>query len=230
MMKVKDGISNGNLYLHHKKGHRVPISVRTVPYKIGDDIYGVEIFTNKMTRDFSLEQRYINKNTNLYDPLTKLLNREFLKNHLKKKLDSTNKNYALWFLDLDGFKEINDKHGHLFGDKVLITLSKTLVSNTNQDEFVIRFGGDEFLVFVDAVNENEAYNKALKLQMLINNTYIRTNRMRINVSIGIQMVDKSRNLDEIINESDSAMYVAKNSNINEICFYKWLIKNMMKYK
>lgn len=103
---------------------------------------------------------------------------------------------------------------------MLITLSNTLVSNTNPDEFVIRFGGDEFLVFVDAVNENEAYNKALKLQMLINNTYIRTNRMRINVSIGIQMVDKSRNLDEIINESDSAMYVAKNSNINEICFYK----------
>ena len=154
------------------------------------------------------------------DPLTNLSNRRSIDIQLDKFIASTVRHNfygAVLLLDLDEFKYINDKYGHVTGDKVLVEVANRLRSRVRLDEVVGRLGGDEFILLINNLDTNEhaARNAALRiaeqfvtlLSMPIN---LNGTELSIGVSIGVRIVG----LDEIeaesaIMDADLAMYSAK---------------------
>ena len=152
-----------------------------------------------------------------YDHLTGLPNRMFLMEHLELGLNlSIRNNYkcALFFIDLDGFKPINDEYGHEAGDEFLIQISNRMKEALRESDVLARLGGDEFVtVLYDIHNDHsQALTVAEKLLSILSDTYlIKDNEIRASGSIGICFFpdDQHMNVDKIISCADEAMYKAK---------------------
>ena len=119
---------------------------------------------------------------------------------------------ALFFIDLDQFKPINDQHGHEMGDAVLKRVSERLKSCVRQSDLVCRLGGDEFVVLTPDYKDQET-TRVMAEQMCdaIAKPYvIGDKQLTLGASIGIaHYPDDGRSIDELISHSDSAMYRAK---------------------
>jgi diguanylate cyclase (GGDEF)-like protein/PAS domain S-box-containing protein len=151
-----------------------------------------------------------------HDPLTNLANRtlfiEFLTKAVKQYHRNEQYKFALLFLDLDGFKLVNDSLGHLEGDKLLIAISERLRQVIRDSDMLSRFGGDEFCIlmecFTDEVQVIELanrINRALAKPFMLNNESVITN-----ASIGIVLASKELiDAQEYLRDADSAMYHAK---------------------
>lgn len=164
-----------------------------------------------------------------YDPLTELPNRQLLADRLSQALQRANRGrdyVALLFLDLDGFKDVNDKHGHAVGDILLTEVASRLKTCIRGDDTVARMGGDEFTIILGALNNKEAAEKAAaqvakKVIHSLNETFhIEDNAIRIGTSIGIALYPDDANQDEaLVKMADTAMYHAKTSGKNDYQFY-----------
>ena len=154
------------------------------------------------------------------DPLTQLANRRLVSKHLQKIIAGIvrHKVYgALLLLDLDGFKPINDAHGHDAGDAVLIEIAKRLQSISRSEDIVGRLGGDEFVVLINYldVDKQIAQDKASRIsQKLINRVsepfYFNEKTLYVGASVGIRLLGiEELNADIAISEADIAMYRAK---------------------
>ncbi len=156
------------------------------------------------------------------DPLTQLSNRRHLLSHLKRVIASCSRHKiygALLVIDLDGFKLINDIHGHDAGDAVLVEIANRLRSSIRSEDVASRLGGDEFVVLIDHLDTDEqlARDKALFIaDKLINvaNTPIAFNDMNLQVgaSAGISLIRfEPVEAELVIRQADVAMYRSKNS-------------------
>lgn len=148
-----------------------------------------------------------------HDALTKLPNRSALADRLEQQLQGERRG-ALLFIDLDGFKPVNDQLGHEAGDQALITIAKRLTTHLGPTDFVGRLGGDEFVVILDQANTvDQAMSGAQALVELIsqpmpllNGSEIRT----LGASIGVVLIPASGHTQtEILTAADDAMYTAK---------------------
>jgi diguanylate cyclase (GGDEF)-like protein len=152
---------------------------------------------------------------NRIDPLTGVANRAGIERHVKLVLDHcrTNKKaYSFALLDLDGFKEVNDRHGHQAGDAALISFAQRLSAVLGSQTFVGRLGGDEFVV----VSASETAMLALLLhrlnENLVERPIVHANRaLKIGASFGIQPILPITTFDDLHRLADSAMYAAKQS-------------------
>ncbi len=153
----------------------------------------------------------------LNDPLTKLPNRYFLKQHLVKVLEEREKN-AFLFLDLDFFKNINDLYGHSVGDIVIQEAAERFKACIAKHEFISRVGGDEFVIVTTSsqcVILSERLIQSLYAPFNINNE-----QFTLGVSIGIAIAPQDgENFEELFKNADTAMYVAKSSGKNRYAFY-----------
>ncbi|WP_417228440.1 EAL domain-containing protein [Amphritea sp.] len=156
-----------------------------------------------------------------YDPLTSLPNRIFLADRLRQamiKCEKDHKLLAVAYLDLDGFKFINDIHGHETGDELLITISKRMSDVIRGDDILARIGGDEFMVVLtglenldDCVHVLERLLKASSTPFRIANTIIKTS-----ASIGVTLYPTDRSdADLLMRHADQAMYLAKQHGKNQ---------------
>lgn len=220
----KSRINQAKLYLHHKQGYRIPVNVKTIPYidETTQKQNGIEIFSD--LREESLvnqENRKLKKSVST-DELTQIFNRRFMDYQLNTSINEyrTFKTpLALLFLDLDHFKEVNDKYGHDVGDLVLKTIAKTLVFNIKQNDFVGRFGGEEFIVLLRDVSVEEMRLVAEKLRSLISKTTIKVSdeqQIEVTVSIGCSYYRETMTKDDLIKEADTFMYKAKNTGRNKV--------------
>ena len=141
---------------------------------------------------------------------------------------------ALLFLDLDNFKPLNDKHGHSVGDLLLAQVASRLIACVRRVDTVARFGGDEFVVLMTDVTNDESLAKAyaqsvaekirLSLAMpyeisVVQGKEQKTVTHTCSASIGgLVFGDESDSTDELLQKADSAMYRAKESGRNRICF------------
>ncbi|MGH4121030.1 EAL domain-containing protein [Clostridium sp.] len=149
-----------------------------------------------------------------YDELTKLPNRTFFMHKLKHELkmakiqDSMG---AVFFIDLDNFKNINDTMGHDYGDKLLIYLARQMEGLINKKDTMCRLGGDEFILLHPYNNEDEVESYARALLGLFDNFFeIDNKQMYITASIGVAIYPKDGNdTSTIMKNADSAMYKAK---------------------
>ena len=153
-----------------------------------------------------------------YDSLTGLPNRQFFEMYLHQLMKSANSEsiFYLIFLDLDGFKQINDTHGHDVGDRLLRQVAKRLRHTLRKNDIVARFGGDEFTILL---NYHEKQNLDFILKRLIaavSQQYtLDSLSLKINVSLGVAKYPVSAlTYEGLIKKADKAMYMSKSKGSN----------------
>ncbi len=159
-----------------------------------------------------------------HDSLTNLYNREYLHMYFAEQLQKFSQKYvyvAIYYIDLDEFKNINDTLGHDAGDQVLIKASRILLRAASSDSCVYRLGGDEFLIIKGVRTIGDADKIARDIFNYFNeDVYVCDHLMHFSGSIGITIYPKdAKTMDELINNADSAMYVAKKSGRNQWYFF-----------
>jgi diguanylate cyclase len=155
----------------------------------------------------------------LHDPLTSLPNRSLFNDRLKHGLAQAKRHgwtLAVMFIDLDGFKGINDSHGHTAGDQVLRTVASRLKSMTREDDTVSRHGGDEFLyLLMELRQESDASRIAEKIIARVGEpfeleTAAEPIKVSVRCSVGISIFPRNGSTDILlIASADKAMYQAK---------------------
>ncbi len=158
------------------------------------------------------------------DSLTKLLNKNAGKQQVEQylTLHRGNLQCALLILDLDNFKEINDRYGHLFGDALLTQLSQILTSLFHSHDIVARIGGDEFMVLVRGINDRHLLaSQCHRLRDMLLHTFRGENLdLELGFSIGIALCPEHGNsYYELISKADQALYHVKAQGKNDFCFY-----------
>lgn len=174
-----------------------------------------------------------------YDPLTKLPNRRLLIDRLSQALSSSKRNGsygALMFLDLDNFKPLNDQHGHIVGDLLLVEAAERLQLCVREVDTVARLGGDEFVVLLSelpvdkATAMEQAEKVAEKIRATLAEPYILSvshegqTGVRVThhctVSIGVELFSRhAGSQDDLMERADAAMYQAKEAGRNLTRFY-----------
>jgi len=148
------------------------------------------------------------------DALTGLYNRGHLP-ALETELAAalvTGEPASLLVLDVDRFKEINDSHGHLAGDRVLIQIARTLKRNARTTDMPVRYGGDEFLVLLVGLDAEAAFALAERLRLAIAEVNVKhdSSVLRATVSVGVATADAdTQGLSALIARADNALYSAK---------------------
>jgi diguanylate cyclase (GGDEF)-like protein len=162
----------------------------------------------------------------LFDTLTKLPNRTLFmiefQNELNRAFRHKNK-VALLFIDLDGFKQVNDTYGHHIGDELLKEIGRILVATIRKNDIAARLSGDEFTVVLSEVdNIEQVVQVANKILENINeNIVLEHEVINVGASIGVSLYpDNSKELTDLIKYADSAMYKAKQNGKNSIYVYK----------
>jgi diguanylate cyclase len=158
------------------------------------------------------------------DPLTKLFNRNAFSENLKLLIDSSklrDTKLAVLFIDLDGFKSINDSHGHAIGDKVLVETAKRLSSQAEKQHCLCRWGGDEFLIALQDSEVESAREFAKQLIMVLSQPIeIEHHMLTVGATIGIAMYpEHGTNEVQLITLADTAMYVQKQTTKSDVCVF-----------
>jgi diguanylate cyclase (GGDEF)-like protein len=159
----------------------------------------------------------------LHDPLTGLPNRRLLEDRIETTLQHANRNHhkaAIMYLDLDGFKAINDTYGHAYGDEVLKTVAQRLLANSRKEDTVARLGGDEFMVVLGEVGGlSDAHGPAAKLVEAVSEPiFVNDLTLQLSTSIGISIYpDDAETVDALISIADYALYEAKRGGKNRFC-------------
>jgi len=174
-----------------------------------------------------------------YDPLTKLPNRRLLNDRLSQAMATSKRSAcygALMFLDLDNFKPLNDTHGHVVGDLLLIDAAHRLKACVREMDTVARFGGDEFVVLLSDLKADKAESAAQasliaeKIRISLSEPYRLTIKHdgetdttvehQCTASIGVALfINHEASQDDILKWADKAMYQAKEAGRNSIRFY-----------
>ncbi len=148
-----------------------------------------------------------------HDPLTDLPNRGILLDRAAQALHRARRRgvrVALLFVDLDGFKPVNDRFGHAAGDAVLVEVARRLIASTRDVDTVARLGGDEFAVLLEDVAVGEVVEISDRiLESLAAGTEVAGHRVTLGASIGIAYGDGSESGEALLRHADLAMYEAK---------------------
>lgn len=148
------------------------------------------------------------------DPLTDVLNRRGFERELVRSLAYVKRygtSAALVYLDLDGFKPVNDRHGHAAGDAVLKAVAAALQRQVRASDVVARIGGDEFAVLLWNIGEAEAAAKAAALEAAVYATPVRwkASTFAVTASAGVAPLRRLDKPAEVLERADKAMYARK---------------------
>lgn len=211
------------VYLQHKDGYRVPISVRAAPIRDGTGrvVGAVEVFSDNsriaaMT-DLIKELRQLS----LLDHSTEVGNRRFLEQQLIARLNEQDRygwRVGVLFVDIDHFKEINDRNDHIVGDRVIKMVAWTLANGIRSFDIVGRWGGDEFVVLIVNVDEEQLHTVSEKLRRLIENSGFTEGgeTIRVTVSVGGVLAAAGENPEAVIRRADRLMLASKTAGRNRV--------------
>jgi diguanylate cyclase (GGDEF)-like protein/PAS domain S-box-containing protein len=221
---IRDGRAReAEIFLRHKLGHRVPVSVKVAPItdQSGQVVGAVEVFSDatakkKMERRVHELESMANR-----DGLTCLPNRRYTELKVKQALEEFQefgKSFGLLMLDIDHFKQVNDLHGHDAGDAVLKVVSDTLVGSLRENDLVGRWGGEEFLLVLSNVNAHVLAGLAGRCRILIAESVVLRDQIRICVTAsgGATLFKHGDSVQSAIKRADGLMYVSKASGRNRI--------------
>ncbi|WP_372877566.1 diguanylate cyclase domain-containing protein [Pseudomonas sp.] len=191
------------------------------------DANGQPIKMMGVVRDISEEKASVSRLKKIarHDPLTGLPNRLLLEESLAQALARARRNatrVALVFIDLNGFKQINDKHGHAVGDRVLVGTAQRLLQSLRESDMVARLGGDEFVVVIEGLTLGRSLHEEAQmigekiLQRLSQPLSLGDASHQVGASLGIALYpEHGPNIDSLIHIADQAMYAAKRSGNNQ---------------
>ncbi len=200
-----------NIFLNDVKGARV--TVKDKEYIVGTETHLAASKKDEKKGDMVNEYEL--------DPLTKLLNKGVATQKIEECI-SPDEPSALFILDVDNFKKVNDNLGHLFGDEVLSNVAKSIKKLFRHDDIVGRIGGDEFIVYMRNIKDvAEVEKKAKKVCETISKIYIGERKdFGISTSVGIVLVPRDGvEYKEVFEKADNAMYYSKNNGKNRYTIY-----------
>ncbi|MGF1742694.1 EAL domain-containing protein [Vibrio profundum] len=160
-----------------------------------------------------------------YDSLTGLLNRGSFLSRVSEALERSkrnNSNIAVFFIDMDKFKQINDTLGHAAGDELLQQVTKRFQRSVRKEDYVARLAGDEFAMLLESMNSLESTEVVTnKLFALMQKPFLLNGKnVEVSISVGITVVSGGEtSTEESINQADTAMYKAKKRQWNSVHYY-----------
>lgn len=198
--------------------------------KIIDGEYSDEeiIYIDRLLKFASLSfQNVIHYRSSVTDFKTQLYNHSFFQKRLSEELAKVtrhNNSISILLLDIDHFKQLNDLHGHLGGDKVLFHLSRNLEHTLRQEDIIARFGGEEFIILLPESSKEAAFHVAERVRQeieLMEVPYMEKT-LKITVSIGVNHINSTRYASplKLIEQADKALYHSKENGRNCVTFYK----------
>lgn len=219
---IKTGSWNGEIWSRRKNGE-IYSQMKTIS-AIRD---GHNVITHYVTlgTDITHLKEHQNRLERMahYDILTQLPNRSLLADRLSQAMLQCNRQdqlIAVLFLDLDGFKQVNDLHGHDVGDRLLIIISQRIKDVLREGDTLARIGGDEFVAILTNLEKVEDCDPILERFLLAASEPITIDDviLKISVSIGVTLYPQnSVKADQLLRHADQAMYVAKQSGKN--CYH-----------
>ncbi len=220
---IEDGLHRDTeVFLHHKKGHRVPVSIRVTPRLDEQDniIGGIELFTDISNRE-ATELRLLElQQLALVDHLTQLANRAYLERELAGRMEEMQRmkvSFAVLFIDIDHFKRVNDTYGHDIGDQVLQMVANTLSTNARPFDLYGRWGGEEFMGLVRNISLPNLEMLAERLRVLIEGSFLdnTSTLLNVTVSIGATLATEEDTLDNLLKRADALLYYSKHHGRNK---------------
>ena len=235
-MPVKDGLEVLKEVRKEKDKNNLGVIVMTSPSEKTDaSIFLKNGASDFIAKPFSKEElicrinntieamENINKIANFTncDFLTGVYNRRFFYTDIEeyvKLAEEIDDSYAFSMIDIDHFKKINDTYGRDSGDNILKSIAKILIDNTNGSDIVARFGGDEFCVVLKKISKEEAVKFFVNLRAKVaeNEIVIKTQKIRVTISVGVSFGKGHCDIDEMLEACDSALYTAKENGRNRV--------------
>ncbi|SBT09304.1 putative Diguanylate cyclase [Candidatus Accumulibacter aalborgensis] len=235
----KKKVTNYELTARARDGRETPVSYNATTFHDRDRrLQGVFVAARDITERKKAESQILN--LALYDSLTGLPNRRLLNDRLVQTMAASKRSGhygALMFMDLDNFKPLNDTQGHHVGDLLLIEVAQRISRGVRAVDVVARFGGDEFVVILNELDEDKikatahAAQVAEKLRALLDKPYVlkfkqegkteTTVAHHCSTSIGVIVFrNHEETQDDLLKWADTAMYQAKEAGRNLIRFYQ----------
>ncbi len=205
-----------NVYMHHRDGHRIPVSVRvsTLTDDKGSITGGIELFTdisNQAANELRVKEL---EKLALLDNLTQLPNRNYIEKEFHSRFEELKRYkipFGVLFIDIDHFKQFNDIYGHDTGDDVLKFVAKTFTTNSRPFDVYGRWGGEEFIGIIRNINYHDFKIIGNRVRYLVENSYIIHKNIKLNVtiSIGATLVQESDTMESLIKRADELLYKSK---------------------
>jgi len=211
-----------------------------VPLEIGKKPIGYLVATGVKEQDrdkfYILAHQFILgiKRAHLYrnvqclaitDSLTGVFSRRYYIERLNEEIERSKKfnfNFSFLMVDIDHFKDHNDRYGHLVGDAILREVSRTIKENIRQIDLLGRYGGEEFSVILTETDREEAKFAAERIRQAIQAKHIRVydEELKITISIGISVFPSdAQDAQMLVEKADGALYQAKQTGRNKVCTY-----------
>lgn len=212
---------SADVYLHHKAGHRVPVSVRSSPlYDEDGSVWAViEIFSDNSRHEAMFRQLKSMERSLYQDDLTGIGNRKFAEIRLSELLGAQREHgqtFGLLFVDIDYFKRVNDTYGHQIGDSILQLVARTLQNGLRPTDRVCRFGGEEFICLLPNVDRDDVLQIAERVRMLVERSWLDTalGALSVSISVGGTLCQAGDTSQSVVERADRAMYLAKEQGRN----------------
>ncbi|GGF55160.1 sensor domain-containing protein [Alteromonas lipolytica] len=237
--KLITSVRNGKPVRHfrtvrlHKNGQPVYVSVSLSPiYDENHELCGF----SKIVRDISSEIKQEQEVWHLanYDSLTGLLNRTGIQACIEELVQLSmlrNRKFAIFYVDLDGFKYYNDHFGHEFGDKLLTNVATQLKTAVRQSDEVGRLGGDEFVICMMGFDQSDDVKKSLAniLQSIHDINQLEEVEVNLSASIGVAIFpEDGRTCQSLLSRADHAMYSAKEHGKDTFEFYSGVLETALR--
>ncbi len=213
------------VYMHHKDGHRIPVSVRvsTLTDEDNNIIGGVELFTdisNLTANELRVKEL---EEMALLDNLTQLANRNYIERDLHSRFEERQRYkipFGILFMDIDHFKRFNDTYGHDVGDEVLKYVANTFVANARPFDLYGRWGGEEFIGIIRNIDGADLENLGDRTRRLIETSYIMHagESLNVTISVGAALCRDDDSLESLIKRADRLLYKSKASGRNCLSF------------
>lgn len=210
---IKEGLWKGETSILKQDGTETPVSQIIVAHKSDN---GAVQFFSTIARDISETKELENKISRqaLYDSLTDLPNRRFFHQRLSQVIadPAVGKKAALLFMDLNNFKLINDTLGHHYGDCLLKEIAIRLRRCLQEQEFICRYGGDEFIILLENMQDHNKVERVVRQILIECNQpiFLDAHSIEVSISIGISLYpEHGKDEDTLIRRADQMMYEVK---------------------
>lgn len=219
---MKDGKPReAAVFLHHKDGHRVPVTVRGQALRSPDgEILGsVEVFHSRGTNPYAGRGR--DRKDDSVDTVTGLAPRRFGELHLNtliRAVAEQTTTLGVLYVDADHFKDVNDTFGHKTGDEVLRMVGQSIVNGLRRGDIPVRWGGEEFLALLPGTDQAGLRAAAERVRMLAENSWIQRGeaQVRVTISVGATMAAPTETADDLVDRADGLMYASKKGGRNRV--------------
>jgi diguanylate cyclase (GGDEF)-like protein len=238
--KINSGIFQET---NEKNGDEVPLIAKAwqlkneqiISIQVIHEEYAERVRIMRKARMELMERRKITdaldsfKKKALFDAMTQLYNRGSFMEILQEQIDkyrSYTPNMALFIIDVDNFKRVNDTLGHLVGDSILVQVADILRSSLRKNDFPSRYGGDEFTVIAPDTNVEQSHKLAEKLRHRIQAHKFNTGDIPVTISVGYTIYRPGETMKNFIARADLALYDAKTMGRNVVSFRDpWMVSD-----